>query len=169
MRKRLLLMVPAIAFLATSGALGWVTAPGAGDATARAAPAASTPGTQLARKATRRPPPRILRLRALDTVLDVDQIEHLSAPELASFGAKKWTDMLGSEAQAIARGPGPVLGLEEYFEGWQAVTAAASPYSTAQFTASLHTELCRRSPEERALLQTTAPALAEAATGPCPP
>jgi hypothetical protein len=155
MRLPVVLLV-LVLWMASAGA-GWLTAPGRAAASSVAGDASSRDKRLPDRP--RRPRPRILKLRALDTELDVDQIEKLAAPERARFGAKKWTEMLDRQAEMIGRGFGPVVALDDYFVGWQAIAAETAPYSAEQFAEGLKGELCSRPQSERDLLQQNAPAV----------
>ena len=163
-RRRTPLLIMAAAYT-SSGVLGWVTAPAQGGAavvTVRAASPGAPPEAQARRKV-----PRIVKLQALGTVVDVDDLKSFSAPELARLGAQKWTEMLGTATRMTALTGGAVnASLDEYFAGWLAVVGETSPYSDAQFSTSLQVELCRRPLQEREVLRRAAPAFAKA--GDCP-
>jgi hypothetical protein len=163
---RLLVILLVSMFWTGTAVLGWWTTPARARSLGATASSPAGPG-KLARGGAKRPPPRLLGLRALDTSYDIAQLETLGPAELARFAAKKWTDVLSIQADRIKEGAPPAMALDDYFAGWQAVTAETSPYSAAQFEKSLRAELCGRPRQERDLLGQSYPALAAAANEPC--
>jgi hypothetical protein len=160
------LLVLLVGMLWTSTALlGWWTTPARARSVGATAP--SPAGLEkLARRAAK-PLPRIRALRALDTRYEIAELETLGPIELARFAAKRWTHFLADQTDRIKQGAPPAMALDDYFAGWQAVTAETSPYSAAQFEESLRAELCGRPQQERDLLRQSYPALAAAANEPC--
>jgi hypothetical protein len=163
-RRGLRLVIAGTMFLA----LGWI----AGRAGARAhLPAASPaaedpPSARVAAPQGRRP---LLRLRAGDVVIDPEEVKGWAAQDVASLGAKKWSDQL---AHAVKRvqvvGDGAASGLTAYLGGWQAVVDETAPYDHEQFARGLRDELCEARPEERALLGQLAPSLPAGLVPACP-
>jgi hypothetical protein len=106
-------MLMIAAACSASGVLGWMTAPARGGAAVIAVPTSSSaapPATQARRKV-----PRIVKLRALDTVVDIDEVKSFSAQQLARLGAQKWTEMLGTATRMTALTGGAVpTSLDEY-------------------------------------------------------
>jgi hypothetical protein len=165
-RSSRLLVILLVGMLWTGTAmLGWWTTPARARSVGATAASPAGPG-KLARRGAK-PLPRLRALRALDTSYDIVQLETLGPAELARFGAKKWTEVLASQTEVIKLGLPPTMAVDDYFAGWQAVTAETSPYSAAQFEQSLRAELCGRPQQERDLLRQSYPALAAAANQPC--
>jgi hypothetical protein len=164
-RRALHLVAVVAAAYVACGLVGWLTAPGqkASRQTAGRANAAAQ-AEPAPRKSDQL---RLVRLRAQDGAVAVDDLKRLSAPEVARFAAKKWTDMLAF-ARDAQRDYQVTAALDEYFAGWLTVTDQSLVYSNDQLGESLHLELCRRPEQERQLLAQMAPTIAALATGHCP-
>jgi hypothetical protein len=166
-RTRALVLFAAAACTA-SGVLGWRTTSVPSAQAAVPDTTSSKSSLKPARSRLHRGPLRITKLRALDMVVDLEQLKNASGPEVASLGAKKWTEMLVKMADRNMRGDGVKMSLDDYFAGWLVTTGETSPYSAAQFADSIKAELCRQPRQVRELLPQAGPALASAATGDCP-
>jgi hypothetical protein len=147
-------------------ALGW----GTGRARTRthagaiAPPPAATATGTAASRAKRLPP----RLRALDVVVDPEEVKSWARQDVARLGAKKWTDHLASVvARRRTVGPDAASGLASYLGGWLVVVDETTPYSRQQFADSLAAELCDARPSERALLDELKPSLPSELTSIC--